>query len=886
MKRLFEKIKNDCAGAVTVLVTLLLIPAVLISGTGVDLARAYAAKSIVQDANQLAGNSALASYDAMLQDLYGLFAMSVKDEEFAGIVNRYIQTAIFGEEWKDTGPGTFQLFYGSDIQSTEIAAAGRQNLDNPDVLRRQIEDYAKYRAPKVIMGEILAALDAFDKMKKDADVVKKKMALDDRVEEIDKIYGEIYDCITNLNEAGAFEESAYESVNSLISGGHAGSTVMDIKSTIKNAYDARELYHTEESEERKADREKQFKGYLSNIRALINGGKVKGGWYMGDFDENGEYQEGKWNNEIQSSGLKTSLKKSETRLNTFIDGKNDSLSALIILCEQAEQKKSELSQQLAELEVTLNSGECSDELRSGMTEKDAATNKSTIDTYKDLLKYNLTAMANAMSSADKPQLQKNVEQLKNGIYYGKPDFGTDVYYSLDGLIHAVEACEVGYGLPQMVGRDEQANDALIRLTTIEPDSFSTLGVFLKFQDSSFDATHNREFYDTLKQLYGEDGGGKKKSYKSAAKKLIGNIQQALKDIFFYEPEGAWHYANASAEKADSDANSFVEKNWEKDPGAIKNALDDSILKRLGAGAETAVNKLLLLTYDSEMFSCYSTGKTEKGEDGRTSDGKPIPEINMNGIPLGIDVNYYYQSELEYLFGGNRADAIDNLKSVAGLIFLVRLVFNYVASFTIPTVKRTVAAVKASLAGLGPFAVAIGELVRLGLVLGESAIDVGRLKNGSRVELFKIGDHENDSIGGWRFSISGAAASALEQAKLQVEDEKWMKSDPTGFVYKDYMRLFLLLVDGDVLAKRTADLIEMNVTNVKGKIGSHSSRTDREAAMAKADMYLMQEAVTGVDISTTVEMKMIFLSMPFAQKGINGKIPPGTLELTVVDHRGY
>ena len=48
---------------------------------------------------------------------------------------------------------------------------------------------------------------------------------------------------------------------------------------------------------------------------------------------------------------------------------------------------------------------------------------------------------------------------------------------------------------------------------------------------------------------------------------------------------------------------------------------------------------------------------------------------------------------------------------------------------------------------------------------------------------------------------------------------------------------------------------------------------------------MQEAVTGVDISTTVEMKMIFLSMPFAQKGINGKIPPGTLELTVVDHRG-
>ncbi len=84
-------------------------------------------------------------------------------------------------------------------------------------------------------------------------------------------------------------------------------------------------------------------------------------------------------------------------------------------------------------------------------------------------------MANAMSSADKPQLQKNVSS-KNGIYYGKPDFGTDFYYSLDGLIHAVEACEVGYGLPQMVGRDEQAaNDALIRLTTIGSRQFSHIG---------------------------------------------------------------------------------------------------------------------------------------------------------------------------------------------------------------------------------------------------------------------------------------------------------------------------------------------------------------------------------------------------------------------------
>ena len=46
---------RNCKGAVTVMVSLLLIPAILVTGTGVDLARVYAARSTLQDANQLGG---------------------------------------------------------------------------------------------------------------------------------------------------------------------------------------------------------------------------------------------------------------------------------------------------------------------------------------------------------------------------------------------------------------------------------------------------------------------------------------------------------------------------------------------------------------------------------------------------------------------------------------------------------------------------------------------------------------------------------------------------------------------------------------------------------------------------------------------------------------
>ena len=122
MKNFFR----DVRGAVTVMVTLLLIPAVLVSGTAVDLARIYSARSILHDANQLAANSVLASYDALLQDLYGLYGVMAQDEQLAAMVDEYIQTAVLGEDWKETGLGTFQLFYGSDPETGGVAAAEGQ----------------------------------------------------------------------------------------------------------------------------------------------------------------------------------------------------------------------------------------------------------------------------------------------------------------------------------------------------------------------------------------------------------------------------------------------------------------------------------------------------------------------------------------------------------------------------------------------------------------------------------------------------------------------------------------------------------------------------------------------------------------------------------------
>lgn len=98
-----RKLFHNCKGAVTVMVTLLLIPSILVSGTGVDLARIYTAKSVVQDANQLAANSVLAGYEALLQDLYGLFGVMT---EGSVDPDAYIkQAGGVGRRRRDSGGG-------------------------------------------------------------------------------------------------------------------------------------------------------------------------------------------------------------------------------------------------------------------------------------------------------------------------------------------------------------------------------------------------------------------------------------------------------------------------------------------------------------------------------------------------------------------------------------------------------------------------------------------------------------------------------------------------------------------------------------------------------------------------------------------------------------
>ncbi|MCB6500554.1 DUF5702 domain-containing protein [Colidextribacter sp. 210702-DFI.3.9] len=886
MKKLLQRWKRDCRGAVTVFVTLMLVPAVLISGTGVDLARLYVARSEIQDANQLAANATLASYDALLQDLYGLFGVMQTDGELAEMMEEYIRLALFGEDWNDRSMGTFSHFYG-DASSLAVTAkaADEKNLENTEVLRRQIEEYVKFRAPAIIVNEVLDKLDTFEKIKEDAKVIKAKMDVDDKVDEIEKEYEKLYECIENVNQAKSTEAGAVSSVNSFID---------RMRETVFNLFGTREGYSNmtrDENDDGAEDYENKYKGLFDNLHAFVAGGTIKTGYILGNEDDNGNYHKGYFTGSYHTDGVEKSIRDKKSELEKFISNSsfsNDSLKELVDLAEKAEKKRKELSDLLDNLENELNAGKCSSELKTGLTEQKNNNGKTYIENYRELLAYDIVPMAQAMQNYDEPQLNRTITMLENDVGYGNPNLGNEGFFSFTTLGKLNENQD-GYEIDLEIQNDERhkndqslLDDKLARLNGLAPKKFQVPGDgFEVFQSSRFSGTHNKEFYEKLQEMFAnQDKTAKKKNIIKGLEKAAGKIQKQFTGMLEFEPLGAWNYSPGAAAN-DGDTGFGSDGDWSGSGSAksqAKKALNDSFLSQIADAGSRAADKLLLLTYDSEMFSCYATNEGYSGDEAN----EPTEE-NMAGIPLGIKVNYYFQSELEYLYNGNLNDARANLKAVTGMIYLVRFVMDYTASFVVPSVNKTVADVEAAVSFLGPGAVAIGELVRLVMALGEGVSDVSRLKDGCTVTVITKTDQN------WHFSPEGIFDQIADGVVGEISDGDFGAKDNDkvgGFTYKDYLRLFLLLKSGSTLAQRTAELIELNVTNYKEKIGENSDRSARESAMAAAERVDLRKAITDFSVTTTVDLKMLFLSMPVAQKGVNGVVPPGTKELVVTDYRGY
>ena len=842
-----KKFLRDCKGAVTVMVTLLLIPAILISGTAVDLARIYAAKSTLQDANQLAANSTLASYDALLQDLYGLYGvMKNNDGKIDVDLEKYIDTAVYGVGQKQ-GVGTFQLFYGSDLKVEGVRPAFNQTLGRDAVIRRQIEEYTKYRAPSIVANLLMEKLDTFEKIKEDAKVIKKKLEVDEGVEELEKVYKRIYDRVQTVNKCAEDENSAIKTL---------GNGAKDIQEYFETLEELRKEYATKIEElARINERLRDTDDMDDEIYDALTKAEDTLEKELEDIEE--DYGETCEDIQDACDTLKQDMDEEIEHLEKYYK----ELEKLQEDCKKAEEKKRELKDKIDQMESALDSGKCSDALDEGLRTTGGGDGKTVLERYKDLLKYNVEAMGSEMYEIDYEQLEKTIEERIKKAKLGPHELlsmgelNVESTYPIDGK--------------------ESLSPIIDDPAEYKVDPGKRGKGFIPFNQIS---EESGKFYNELKVIYSktEGNGADKDILDKTITKVFKYAQNKFKALILM-PEGAKYLPGGKdlSNPAVSGTDFGSAGNWGKKgegEAKLKGALDADFLGKLANSISDAGNKLLLVVYDTEMFSDISTpGEAEKDEG-------EYPKENMAGIPMSKEVNYYFQSELEYLYNGNLEDARSNLRSVTGMIFLVRFVFDYVASFTVRDVNTMVTQIESALSWTGPLAILAGELARLALSVGEAVMDTARLIDGEEVAIFK-------SNNTWKLSISGLANAAKQEVSdaaikgaLGTDD---MGSDQgVTLKYKDYIRFFLLLVDGDILAIRTGKLIELNVTNYRHKVFANESK------MGSVERFDLDKAVTDFSITTTADLRMLFLSMPFAQRGVNGVIPPRSLPITVTDYRGY
>lgn len=169
-----KKKKKGSHGAISVFLAIILVPCIVVSSVFVDLSRVHLSKTTAESSADLALNALLTNYDADLKDWYGMVASCQTIEQFYTVSAEYFLRALSSQGMTDdeivllsdyyaaaTGDDTIYDLLQVECKSategmiTEVAGA---NLSNAALLKDQIVEFMKYRAPIEITTGLIGRL--------------------------------------------------------------------------------------------------------------------------------------------------------------------------------------------------------------------------------------------------------------------------------------------------------------------------------------------------------------------------------------------------------------------------------------------------------------------------------------------------------------------------------------------------------------------------------------------------------------------------------------------------------------------------------------------------------------------------------------------------------
>lgn len=777
--------RQDHRGIITVFVTLILVPSVAFTGLMVDVARLKASFQMRENANQMYAASVLAQYDGLLQDMYGLYALTQDQGKLDSAREYAMKTAMPGN-YDSTGTGGKELFNplgGYEIEPS-LSFLENANLRNTVVLQNQISDYMKYRAAVTLLdNDLLNSLDAVAKIGEDSKVINKKAKLDQAVEKLNSLYQDYYKLAENNDSL---------SLGELYSAWRAD-TMEDCKEIsqlfdeLKELSPADEESGDEEPEQAPSEEDKQA------IKELQD--KIK-----------------KKAKEIQdrNKAALLALNLAERNVNDLYDKAG-----------QIDQKAADVKKKLDEVKTA--SQNASEDLKKGLEDE--------LESYEALLLHDFVGFTGPLKDENLDQLE-HARLTINNAKYGK--------YSFAAVANHPQDCEKQeYSIPKVT----------LSWATVD--------------------AANHDVMKKLKEWYGSGGSEPNQDSKNEQKSGQDKLEQEKEVMEEEEPQGAkkipdgvYHETpdgSTDAPPNSTDGSKLTENISDQMGKSSADGSDISGLLTKAAGVlNTAVNKVLLVEYGMSMFTCATTGK-EMQDDGTV---KQVDSVSMAGIPQSPEVNFLYSSELEYLYGGNQI-AKENRQDVKNVIFGTRFILNFIYTYKNSEVKKEIELLAKAVSGGNALVEIIARLAIRGVVVAlESYHDVSVLLKGGKIPLMK-----NESS--WVFSVSGAVRQVADSG-----DSGKKKGLELG--YQDYLRLMLLLFrDSAKVTQRTADLVELNLTNYQEGINGDDT---------KMTALTFQAADAHTAFTTKVRGKLPFLFSAEVFQVDNSSLSDRWFEASVT--RGY
>lgn len=164
-------------GQITVFLSLILMAVVILAGVLIDAARIYSGETQVRRAMASSARSVLANYSTKLKEDYGLFMLG---ENESGVlesrVRDYMSKSLAGSSGKREADTKEVSLY--DFQIDKLTVTPYYNGTENEVVRKQILEYMKYRAPKEIAQGVWEKMKAFKDAGKMSEAYKRKTQVD------------------------------------------------------------------------------------------------------------------------------------------------------------------------------------------------------------------------------------------------------------------------------------------------------------------------------------------------------------------------------------------------------------------------------------------------------------------------------------------------------------------------------------------------------------------------------------------------------------------------------------------------------------------------------------------------------------------------------------